>query len=126
VRSVAEKIGGTAYGCWNDVFNIPMTAHLLGGCVIGDSPDSGVIDAYHRVYGHPGLHVACAAAVPANPGVNPALTITALSERAMAFWPNKGDRDERPAVSQPYRRLKPAPPRNPLVPPGAPGELRLA
>jgi cholesterol oxidase len=126
VRSVAEKIGGTAYGCWNDVFNIPMTAHLLGGCVIGDSPDSGVIDAYHRVYGYPGLHVACAAAVPANPGVNPALTITAMSERAMSFWPNKGDRDDRPPVTQPYRRLSPVRPRKPLVPAGAPGEYRLS
>jgi cholesterol oxidase len=126
VRNVAKRIGGTAFGCWNDVFNIPMTAHLLGGCVIGDSPETGVIDAYHRVYGYPGLHVVCAAAVTANPGVNPALTITAMSERAMAFWPNKGERDERPPVTAPYVQLRPTAPRAPIVPAGAPGALRLS
>ena len=126
VRRIAKHIRGTAFGCWNDVFNIPMTAHLLGGCVIGDSAETGVIDPYHRVYGYTGLHVACGAAVTANPGVNPALTITAMSERAAAFWPNKGDRDERPPISDAYVRLKPIPPRAPMVPAGAPGELRLS
>jgi cholesterol oxidase len=125
VRRIAKRIGGVALGGWNDVFNIPMTAHLLGGCVIGDSAETGVIDPYHRVYGYPGLHVACGAAVTANPGVNPALTITAMSERAMAFWPNQGDRDQRPPVSASYVALKPTAPRAPLVPAGAPGELRL-
>jgi cholesterol oxidase len=126
VRRVAKRIRGVAFGCWNDVFNIPMTAHLLGGCVIGDSAETGVIDPYHRVYGYPGLHVACGAAVTANPGVNPALTITAMSERAAAFWPNKDDPDERPPISGAYVRLKPVVPRAPLVPPGAPGEFRLS
>ncbi|MGA8224294.1 MAG: FAD-dependent oxidoreductase [Candidatus Acidiferrales bacterium] len=126
VRRIAKRIRGVAFGCWNDVFNIPMTAHLLGGCVIGDSAETGVIDAYHRVYGHPGLHVVCGAAVTANPGVNPALTITAMSERAMAFWPNKGEADQRPPVTAPYVRLNLIAPRAPLVPAGAPGELRLS
>lgn len=125
VRRIARRIRGTAFGCWNDVFNIPLTAHLLGGCVIGDSAETGVIDPYHRVYNYPGLHVLCGAAVTANPGVNPALTITAMSERAAAFWPHKGDPDRRPPLSGPYRRLEPIAPRAPIVPPGAPGEYRL-
>ena len=62
-----------------------------------------MIDAYQRVYGHPGLHVADGSAVSANLGVNPSLTITAQAERAMAFWPNKGDADPRPALGTAYR-----------------------
>ena len=57
--------------------NIPMTAHFIGGCAIGDSPDTGVIDPYHRVYGHPGLHIADGSTISATLGVNPSLTITA-------------------------------------------------
>ena len=77
---------------------MPLTAHFIGGCAIGDSPETGVIDPYQRVYGHPGLHVADGAAVTANLGVNPSLTITAQAERAMSFWPNKGEADPRPAL----------------------------
>ena len=125
VRRIAERIGGFAAGGWNDVFNIPMTAHLLGGAVIGDSPDTGVIDPYHRVYGHRGLHVVDGAAVSANLGVNPSLTITAQAERAMALWPNRGEPDQRAPLGEPYRRIGPVAPRSPVVPPGAPGALRL-
>ena len=75
-----------------------MTAHFLGGCPIGDRADTGVIDAYHRLYGHPGLHVVDGAAISANLGVNPSLTITAQAERAMAMWPNNGDPDPRPPL----------------------------
>jgi cholesterol oxidase len=125
VRKVSDRIGGFPGGGWNDVFNIPMTAHFLGGAPIGDSPDTGVIDAYHRVYGHPGLHVVDGAAVSANLGVNPSLTITAQAERALSFWPNAGDADPRPPLGAPYARLAPVPPRRPAVPTGAPGELRL-
>ena len=124
-RRIARRIGGFAGGGWNDVFNIPMTAHFLGGAVIGDSPDTGVIDPYHRVYGHGGLHVVDGAAVSANLGVNPSLTITAQAERAMALWPNRGDTDPRPPLGQPYRRLPPISPRQPVVPSGAVAELRL-
>lgn len=123
VRRLARRIGGYAAGGWNDVFNVPMTAHLLGGAVIGDSPDTGVIDPYHRVYGHAGLHVVDGAAVSANLGVNPSLTITAQAERAMAMWPNKGDPDGRAPLGEPYRRIDPVAPRVPTVPAGAPGEL---
>lgn len=73
-----------------------MTAHVLGGCTIGDSPGTGVIDPYHRVYGHPGLHVVDGSAISANLGVNPSLTITAQAERAMSLWPEGTDADNRP------------------------------
>jgi cholesterol oxidase len=125
VRRIATKIKGFAGGGWNDVFNVPMTAHFLGGAPIGDSPDRGVLDPYHRAYGHPGLHVVDGAAVSANLGVNPSLTITAQSERAMAFWPNRGDQDPRPPVGDDYVRIPPVPPQQPVVPAGATGELRL-
>jgi cholesterol oxidase len=125
VRRIAERIGGFAGGGWNDVFDIPMTAHFLGGTPIGDSPESGVIDPYHRVYGHPHLHVVDGAAISANLGVNPSLTITAQAERAMALWPNCGEADLRPAAGSAYRRLDPVAPRSPAVPAGAPGALRL-
>jgi len=84
-------------GSWPEVFGIPLTAHFLGGAVISDSPDRGVVDAWNRVWGHPGLHVVDGSAVPANPGVNPSLTITALAERAFAHWPRRGEDDHRPA-----------------------------
>jgi cholesterol oxidase len=125
VRRIAKRIGGFPAGGWNDVFNIPMTAHLLGGAVIGDSAETGVIDPYHRVYGHPGLHVVDGASVSANLGVNPSLTITALAERAMALWPNRGEPDQRAPLGEPYRRIDPIAPRNPVVPADAPGALRL-
>ncbi len=125
VRRIARRIKGLPGGGWNDVFNVPMTAHFLGGAPIGDSPTTGVIDPYHRAYGHPGLHVVDGAAVSANLGVNPSLTITAQAERAMALWPNKGDADLRPPLGASYERLAPIPPRAPVVPAGAPGELRL-
>jgi cholesterol oxidase len=124
-RRIAARIKGYAGGGWNDVFNIPMTAHFLGGAPIGDSPETGVIDPYHRAYGHPGLHVVDGTAVSANLGVNPSLTITAQAERAAAAWPNKGEPDPRPPLGAPYERVAPVPPIRPVVPTGAPGELRL-
>ncbi|PTA44410.1 FAD-dependent oxidoreductase [Micromonospora sp. RP3T] len=124
VRLLAEEIDGTPGGAVTEPFNIPMTAHILGGAVIGATPADGVVDPWHRVYGHPGLHVVDGAAVSANLGVNPSLTITAQAERAMSFWPNKGDPDPRPAPGSPYTRLPAVPPRTPAVPPHAPAALR--
>ncbi|GGQ18742.1 cholesterol oxidase [Actinomadura coerulea] len=124
-RRIAEEIGGIPGGAWGDLFDIPMTAHFLGGCAIGDSAETGVIDPYHRVYGHPGLHVVDGSAVSANLGVNPSLTITAQAERAMSFWPNRAEEDPRPALGDSYRRLAPVAPKNPAVPAGAPAALRL-
>jgi cholesterol oxidase len=125
VRRIADKIGGYPGGTLGDVVNVPMTAHILGGCVIGDSPESGVVDPYHRVFGHEGLHVVDGSAVSANLGVNPSLTITAQAERAMSLWPNKGEPDPRPRLGAGYTRLAPVPPVAPVVPAEAPGALRL-
>jgi cholesterol oxidase len=125
MRRIAAGIGGFPLSSVGEMVDIPMTAHFLGGCVIGDSPDSGVIDPYHRIYRHPGLHVVDGSAISANLGVNPALTIAAQAERAMALWPNKGDSDSRPPLGVAYRRVAPTAPRSPLVPPSAPAALRL-
>jgi cholesterol oxidase len=89
------------------------------------SPDDGVIDPYQRLYGHPGLHVVDGSAVSANLGVNPSLTITAQAERAMAFWPNRGEADRRPPLGAGYQRIGPVAPQHPAVPAAAPGALRL-
>jgi cholesterol oxidase len=126
VRLLAEELGGFPGGTWLDLFNIPTTAHFIGGAAIGDSPTTGVIDPYHRVYGYEGLHVVDGSAVSANLGVNPSLTITAQAERAMAHWPNRGEADPRPAPGAPYERVAPVAPNSPAVPSGAPAALRLA
>ncbi|QNI07242.1 GMC family oxidoreductase [Mycobacterium kubicae] len=126
VRKLAEDIGGMPYSSVGEIFDIPMTAHFLGGCVIGDSPQTGVIDPYHRVYGHPGLHVVDGSAISANIGVNPSLTITAQAERAMSFWPNKNEPDARPPVGEAYKRIATVAPQRPTVPTHAPAALRLA
>ncbi|MDM4720732.1 GMC family oxidoreductase [Micromonospora sp. WMMA1363] len=124
VRLLAEEIGGVPGGALTEPFNVPMTAHILGGAVIGATSADGVVDPWHRVYGHPGLHVVDGAAVSANLGVNPSLTITAQAERAMSFWPNRGDEDPRPPLGSPYTRLSAVPPRRLAVPPDAPAALR--
>jgi len=125
VRRVAKRIGGQPGGTWGELADIPVTAHIIGGCVIGDSPERGVVDPWQRVYGHPGLHVVDGAAVSANLGVNPSLTITAQAERAMAFWPNAGEPDPRPPLGSAYARLPPVSPRHPVVPAHAPAALRV-
>jgi cholesterol oxidase len=89
-----------------------MTAHFLGGATIGADAEKGVVDAWHRVYGYDGLHVVDGAAVSANLGVNPSLTITAQAERAMSFWPNAGEPDPRPAVGTRYEPVPPVPARS--------------
>ena len=124
-RRIADKLpGGMAGGTWGDIVNMPMTAHYLGGCVISDDPANGVIDPYHRVWNYPTLHVTDGAAISANLGVNPSLSITAQAERATSLWPNKGQQDLRPEQGQPYRRLAPVAPENPVVPADAPAALR--
>ena len=126
-RAGAEHMGGFAGSSLNEVLlDIPLTAHILGGACLGDSAASGVIDPYHRVYGYSGLHVTDGAAVAANLGVNPSLTITAMAERAMALWPNRGDEDTRPAPGEDYRTVDPTRPATPAVPEGASAELRFS
>lgn len=97
-RRMADELGGRPRGTLGEIIGAPMTAHPIGGCVIGDSPASGVVDEYHRVYGHPGLHVVDASSIPANLGANPALTVTAMAERAMSLWPKAGEADARPPL----------------------------
>ncbi|MFJ2820246.1 GMC oxidoreductase [Streptomyces toxytricini] len=122
---LAEEIGGFAGSNVGELMGTPLTAHFLGGCPIGASPEEGVVDPYHRLYGHPGILVVDGAAVSANLGVNPSLTITAQAERAMAFWPNKGEPDARPEQGGAYVRLAPVEPVRPAVPKEAFGALRL-
>ncbi|WP_280235945.1 GMC family oxidoreductase [Nocardia cyriacigeorgica] len=122
---VADKIDGFPTGATSSIVDIPATGHFIGGCAIGDSPATGVVDPYHRLYGHPGLHVIDGSTISANLGVNPSLTITAQAERAIALWPNKGEPDPRPALGAPYRRLTPIAPVAPVVPAQAPAALRL-
>ncbi|MFB7272274.1 GMC oxidoreductase [Streptomyces sp. NPDC056244] len=122
---LAEEINGFAGSNVGELMGTPLTAHFLGGCVIGASAEEGVIDPYHRLYGHPGISVVDGSAVSANLGVNPSLTITAQAERAMAFWPNKGEPDPRPEQGAAYARTEPVAPRSPAVPAEAFGALRL-
>jgi cholesterol oxidase len=121
----AEHIDGVAGGTWGEIFDIPLTAHFIGGAPIGTDATEGVIDPYHRVFNYPNLSIVDGTAVTANLGVNPSLTITAQAERAFSFWPNKGEADPRPAQSQGYKRLDPVAPARPAVPPSAPAALRL-
>jgi cholesterol oxidase len=125
-RRIAENNGGIAGGHIGDLVNAPFTAHFVGGCVIGDSINSGVIDPYHRVYNYPTMHVVDGASVTANLGVNPSLTITAQAERAFSMWPNKGETDLRPAQNSNYQRVAAIFPNKPFVPAGAVGELRVS
>ncbi|GMV40150.1 MAG: cholesterol oxidase [Myxococcales bacterium] len=87
-RRFADKVGGVPMNMMTEtLLGVPSTAHILGGACMGSDRDEGVIDPWHRVHGYPGLYVVDGAAVSANPGVNPSLTITALAERAMAAIP---------------------------------------
>jgi cholesterol oxidase len=63
----------------------PTTAHVLGGTVMGRNRQEGVIDQYNRVFGYKNMYICDGSMISANPGVNPSLTITALTERAMSF-----------------------------------------
>jgi cholesterol oxidase len=125
VRRMAATIGGRPGGSIGEPFNRPLTAHFIGGCAIGPDDEHGVIDPFQRVHNYPGLHVVDGSAISANLGVNPSLTITAQAERAMAYWPNKGETDHRPAPGTPYQRIDPVAPRHPAVPDEAPAALRL-
>ncbi len=100
---IQGKIGGTAQAMATEAsLAIPTTAHILGGAVVGEDASTGVIDTEHRVFGYENLLVCDGSAVPANVGANPSLTITAMTERAMAFIPAKSPapptRDAKPAT----------------------------
>jgi len=91
-RKLAEHIGGTPHNnVLESIGNASVTAHILGGCAIAAGREAGVVDIDHQVFGYPGLFVTDASAIPANVGVNPALTITALAERFSERFPRKND-----------------------------------
>ncbi len=119
-RLIADKYKGIAGGHLGDLINAPFTAHFVGGAIISDSAEKGVIDPYHRVWNYSTLHIVDGSTLTANLGVNPSLTITAQAERALSMWPNKGEEDLRPKQGDTYRRIKPVAPNNPVVPKGAP------
>lgn len=90
-NKLAARCGGAALSTLSETFaGLPVTAHILGGCAIGQSPEEGVIDRQHRAFGYPNLRIADGSVIPENLGVNPALSILALSERALSFVPPKG------------------------------------
>jgi cholesterol oxidase len=124
VRRIASKYGGIPGGHVGDLISAPFTAHFVGGCVISDDPEKGVIDPYHRVWNYPTLHIVDGSSLTANLGVNPSLTITAQAERAFSFWPNKGDRDPRPIQGSVYKRIDWIRPNSPFIPETAYGALR--
>ncbi len=114
-RAAASVMDGVAASAVNEVLlDVPTTAHILGGATIADTSAQGVIDPYHRLFGYRDLHVVDGAAVGSNLGVNPALTITALAERAMAMWPSKNEPDPRPPLGSEYQPIG-------LIPPGGTG-----
>ena len=93
-KKFAQIGGGTAMSMLPEIlFNIPGTAHCIGGCVIGNSPERGVVDERHRVFGYRNMYICDGSVVAANLGVNPSLTITALAERAMSFIPQAAGTD---------------------------------
>jgi cholesterol oxidase len=99
-RRVAEKTQGFSASLLTEtLFGIPTTAHMLGGCVMGDSAETGVIGPDHQVHGYPGLYVVDGSAVSANLGVNPSLTICALAERAMTLIPAKDEVADEPMAA---------------------------
>ncbi|MBM4424758.1 MAG: GMC family oxidoreductase [Chloroflexi bacterium] len=108
-RKFAEKVDGVPLGTINEgIFRIPITAHILGGCPFGRGADEGVIDLNCQIHNYPGLYVVDGSIVPANPGVNPSLTITALAEYAMSRVPPKDDVPARETLTGASRL--PAPP----------------
>jgi cholesterol oxidase len=87
-QMMADQLGGMAQNCASEVLlGTPATAHILGGCRMGDNPNEAVIDRNHQVYGYPGLYVCDGSVIPANLGVNPSLTISALAERFAGHFP---------------------------------------
>ena len=83
-RRLAERMGGDAWSTWPEVLlGAPVTAHILGGCPMGDTPEEGAVDREGRLFGHPDIRVVDGSIVPVDLGVNPSLTITALAEYVM-------------------------------------------
>lgn len=102
LEGFAERIDGIAQGPVNEMLlNTPSTAHILGGCGIGVDESEGVVDVNQAVFNYPGLYVADGSVIPANLGVNPSLTITAMTERAMSKIPKKEEAEGERALAAP-------------------------
>lgn len=102
VNMFAQKTDGIPASTVNEVvLNLASTAHILGGCGIGADEKSGVIDTKHEMFNYPGIFVADGSVIPANLGVNPSLTITAMTERAMSLMPEKSAAEEPTPLYQP-------------------------
>jgi len=95
-RRMGEKMNGQPLSSWPEVlFDVPTTAHILGGAVMGDSPEKGVVNFNGEIHGYPNLYVVDGSNVPVNLGVNPSLTITAVAEYIMSRIPNKMEVDDK-------------------------------
>jgi len=97
-QRMADRMGGDARSLLLEVVgNRSSTAHILGGAIMGRTPEDGVCDELGRVFGYQNMYVCDGSLVPANLGVNPSLTITALSEYVMHHVSEKNGADRRPA-----------------------------
>ncbi len=93
-RRMGKKMNGQPLSSWPEVLlDVPTTAHILGGAVMGESPEKGVVDFNGEIHGYPNLYVVDGSNVPVNLGVNPALTITTVAEYIMSRIPNKAEID---------------------------------
>ncbi len=117
VNRFAKKVDGVPWVGLNDLLDIPNTAHILGGCPMGGDETAGVVDIDHQVFNYPGLYVADGSVVPANLGVNPSLTIAAMTERAMSRIPARGENGAWSPLPYPHQVAADG---RPLGPPAAP------
>jgi cholesterol oxidase len=100
-RKAAQVIGGTPMSMVTEIlFDVPSTAHILGGCPMAGTPDQGVVDSRNRVFGYKNMYICDGSVIAANLGVNPSLTICALTERAMSYIPAASETDWSDATEQ--------------------------
>ncbi len=113
VKRFAELSDGATMGSIQELLlNIPTTAHILGGCNIGADADSGVVNGRQEVFNYPGMYVVDGSVIPANLGVNPSLTITAMAERAMSLISPKEAAEAVRPLTRPTSLPQPAAPSN--------------
>jgi cholesterol oxidase len=114
-KDIAKEINGTPGAVVGEPFGVPLTAHFLGGAVIGADENSGVVDPYLRVFGVAGLHIWDGSTLSANPGVNPSLSIAAQAEWAAAHWPNKSEGDARTPLGYRFGFVRATPAKFPVL-----------
>ncbi|MBZ0271952.1 GMC family oxidoreductase [bacterium] len=103
-RFAARRNGVARTSVTQAAFGTPITAHILGGAAMGATARTGVISDKNEVFGYPNMFVCDGSAVPANLGVNPSLTITAIAERAMSFIPARAH--ARPAIDPAWMQTR--------------------